>query len=985
MSLKFTLPLWVLLLALSTGLAQPGNNNCAGAINLQDANDWCSAAGAFSNVGATPSTSTQAGCLTGAFADVWFSFTPLATDVTITVIGNSSSGGSGLLLPEMALFEGNCGALQLVACEPAPIFGNANELTFSGLSLGVPHYILIQGGNGATGSFQLCINNYNAPVEPSSDCPQASILCNKAPFVVQQILGPGNDPTEANDADCLTGFGVNVESNSTWFVWTAGNDGPLAFTLTPLNPPDDLDFVVYEFPNGPGNCADKILLRCMASSCQGPTGLNLSSTDISEPPNCLLPTQDNFLSALQMETGKTYGLMVNNFSTTQIGFGIEFSGSGEFAGPQAMISTNLTGPGCINDPILFLDATNSPTGSIIGWEWEFGPGASPANAFTAGPHQVSYSTPGLKPVLLRLTTSEGCVVTVVEEIEIICCNAQLQATADISPVDCPGANNGSISLNISNPNPPYIFNWSNGESGSSINNLPPGDYTVSISDAAGCDTLLSISISSPPAFTFDTTLLRPTCNGGMDGGISLDVSGGTPPYAFSWQGGPFVPDNNQSNLAAGDYDIVLRDANGCETTFFIPLQELELVLDPTVQAVLPPVCNGDANASILVSIGNGLPPYQYDFNDGNGFVDANSLPGLPAGMYMVDVIDANLCRGNFSFVVEDPPLLTLSFQETPVSCFGVADGALSAIPAGGTGGYTFRWDTGNTGASLSALGAGEYSLTLTDASGCNLEQSYSLSQPAEIALSLETTVNVICFGEATGSITASAMGGSPPYSYSLDGANFQQVPTFDNLPAGNYAFFVEDNSGCTTSLNTTISEPPPLLVDAGARQVVILGYEARLQAIPNNLAVTYNWAPAESLDCTDCQSPTALPLRNTVYVVTIEDASGCTATDSVEVAISAERPVFIPNAFSPNNDGRNDLFTAYGGPGMRSIVSLQVFNRWGGLVFEQQNLSAGNPVVAWDGQAGNQPAPAGVYTYVLEVEFIDGQQLRFSGDVNIIR
>lgn len=982
---KPTLPLWVLLLALSSGLAQPANDNCAGATFLQDATDWCSGPGAFSSIGANSSGSLQAGCLSGPFLDVWFSFVPQATDVTITIIGNSIGGGPALMLPEIALFEGNCGALQLVACEPAPPFGNANELSFSGLSLGVTHYILVQGKNGGTGNFQLCINNYNAPVEPSSDCPDAAILCNKDPFVVQQVLGPGNDPTEANDAECLNGFGVNVESFSTWFVWTAGNDGALTFSLTPLNPPDDLDFVVYEFPNGPGNCAGKIPLRCMASSCQGPTGLSLSSTDVSEPPNCLLPTQDNFLAALQMEAGKTYGLMVNNFSTTQIGFEIEFGGTGEFAGPEAAIGSSLQGPACIGEPVSFFDATSFPLGSIVGWAWEFGPGASPANAFTAGPHQVTYNSPGTKPVLLRLTTAEGCVVSVVEAIEVVCCNGQFQASADISQVDCPGAGNGAISLSVSNPNAPYTYNWSNGLSGAGINNLSPGDYSVTISDAAGCDTLMAFTITAPPAFSFDTTLVRPTCNGGLDGAITLGVSGGTPPYAFSWQGGPFGTGNSQENLPVGVYNILMRDANDCEVSFVIPLQELELELDPTVEAVRPPVCNGDANASIQVSISNGLPPYQYDFNDGNGFVGAGSLSGLPAGMYQVDVVDANLCRGSFSFTAEDPPLLTLGFQETPISCFGQADGEISAVPAGGVGGFTFRWNTGSTSATLGQLGAGSYTLTLTDAGGCSLESAYELAQPEPIALRIEAQENVICFGEATGSLVLSAMGGAPPYAFSLDGLSFQSTPAFGSLPAGSYQAVVEDSRGCASALDAVISEPPPLLVDAGERQVVILGYEARLRAVPNNPDVTFQWSPAESLDCADCPSPVALPLRNTVYVVQIEDASGCRAADSVEVAISSERPVFVPNAFSPNDDGRNDLFTAYGGPGLLGIVSVKIYNRWGGLAYEQENLSAGNPVIAWDGRAGNQDAPPGVYTYVFELEFIDGQRLFISGDISLIR
>ncbi|MCB0571071.1 MAG: gliding motility-associated C-terminal domain-containing protein, partial [Phaeodactylibacter sp.] len=961
---KPTLALWVLLFTLSAALAQPANDDCDSSTFLPDATDWCSGLGAFTTVGATSSPGLPGGCLSGAFLDAWFSFIPLATDVTITIIGSSGAGGAGLQLPEIALYEGACGALQLVACEPAPAFGNANELTFSGLSLGVIHYIRVQGKNGGTGNFQLCINTYNAPVEPSSDCPEAAILCNKDPFVVQQVLGPGNDPTEANDADCLNGFGVNVESYSTWFVWTAGNDGPLTFTLTPINAPDDLDFVVYEFPNGPGDCTGKIPLRCMASSCQGPTGLNLSSTDVSEPPNCLLPTQDNFLSALQMETGKTYGLMVNNFSTTQIGFEIEFGGTGEFAGPQAMIGHNMTEPGCINEPVTFFDATSFPLGAIVGWEWEFGPGATPANAFTAGPHQVSYNSPGVKPVLLRLTTANGCVVSVVETVEIICCDGQYQAIADISQADCPGAANGSISLSVSNPNGPYTFEWSNSGAGPGISNLAPGDYSVTISDAAGCDTTMAFTITEPPAFSFDTTTVMPTCNGGMDGVITFDVSGGTQPYAFSWQGGPFIPDNSMAGLQVGIYDIMLRDANGCEVSFEIPLQELELELDPTVDAVFPPVCNGDANASIQLTISNGLPPYQYDFHDGNGFVGANSLSGLGAGQYQVDVLDANLCQGNFSFEVADPAELTLGLEEMPISCFGEADGVLSAMPEGGTGSYAFRWSTGSTGGSIDGLAAGEYTVTITDASGCSLSQSYVLGQPDPVGLVAGKIENVICHGEATGSITLEASGGALPYSFSLDGTNFQPGAIFTSLPAGSYEAVVEDSRGCRTSLATAIAEPPPLQVDAGERQVVILGYEARLRAIPNNPDVSFEWAPAAGLDCADCPSPTTLPLRNTVYVVEVKDSSGCTARDSVEVAISDDRPVYIPNAFSPNDDGRNDVFTAYGGPGMRGILSLKVYNRWGGLSYEQQNLSVDNPVVAWDGRAGDELAPPGVYTYV---------------------
>ncbi len=978
------LSLLALLLGMSAALAQPVNDNCFGATPLPDEASWCSAVGAFTSVGATPPSGPQAGCLSGPFADVWFTFVPLASSVTVTIIGNNSLGGTGLLLPELAIFAGPCGALQLVACKPAPAFGVTNSLSFSGLDLGVPHYILVQGRNGTVGSFQLCINTYNLPTAPSSDCPQAALLCDKSPFVVQQLSGAGNNPSEANDAACLSGFGGNVESNSTWFVWTAGSSGSLTFRLTPLNPPDDLDFVVYEFPNGPGNCAGQIPLRCMASSCPGPTGLDESSTDISEPPNCNPAIQDNFLAALQMEAGKTYGVMVNNFSTTGMGFLFEFGGSGEIAGPQAAFEANLA-EGCIEQAVVFSDLSAYPDGTIAAWEWDFGPGASPATALGAGPHTVVYSTPGPKPVLLSLTSAQGCVVSAVQEFDVFCCERQYQASVAISPITCLGNADGMLSLEMAHPAGPYAFTWSNGATGPTASGLEPGSYSVTVSEILGCDTIYTFLMEDPPPFAFDTTIIMPTCNGGMDGSIRLDVNGGTPPYQFSLQGGAFSPGGEFSNLSIGDYAIRLLDANNCEADFLITLRELELELDPLVQAVNPPSCFGFSDASIELGISNGLPPYRYDFNDGLGYVDASSLSGLAAGVYAVDVLDANLCRGSFSFRVENPPALEVEFSESPISCHGLADGGVAALPSGGTGSYLFQWSTGSTAAGLGQLAAGEYTLTLTDAAGCRLVAAYRLGQPDPLLPGLAAIELPLCTGDANGRIAISMEGGLRPYTYSLGSSAFQPDSLFNGLAAGLHQIVVSDAAGCMASLEVAMADPPPLLVDAGDRQLVILGYEAQLRAQPNDPEVIYQWSPTEGLSCNDCPAPNVLPLRNTTYTVLVQDSKGCLALDSVVVVVSPDRPLFVPNAFSPNNDGRNDVFTAHGGPGLRQIISLKVFDRWGSLVFEQQNLGPDPAVVAWDGLIQGQPAPNGAYAYLFEVEFIDGQKRHFYGDVVVLR
>ncbi|MDX1666542.1 MAG: hypothetical protein R3350_04910, partial [Saprospiraceae bacterium] len=411
---KFLFLTILVLSAVSEMQGQPVNDECEGAILLEEVRSWCSDVGAYSNVDATPSPFSQPVCEERVHSDVWFTFTPVATDVTITVIGARDVGGGGTLeQPEVALYFGNCTAsISEQECESDRLGNNIVELNKQGLAVGQQYLIRVQGRAGRTGTFQLCINNFNPPTEPGSDCFSASILCNKDPFTVQKVSGAGLDPEEANDAECLNIFPGNVESASTWFSWTAANSGMLTFTLTPLNPTDDLDFVLYELPRDPLDCDGKIVLRCMASGafeeefpspCLGPTGLRDGSIDRSEPAGCNDPSQDNFLEPLNMIEGRSYALMVNNFSATNSGFEVEFGGTGEFLGPTPGIQPSQETL-CIGEEVSFTDISTFSLGSIEAWEWNFGADASISGADTRGPHTVSYDRPGTKSVVLTITS-----------------------------------------------------------------------------------------------------------------------------------------------------------------------------------------------------------------------------------------------------------------------------------------------------------------------------------------------------------------------------------------------------------------------------------------------------------------------------------------------------------------------------------------------------------------------------------------------------
>lgn len=984
--------------------AQPSNDECVNAIPLDDITLWCSSPDAFTTVNATVSPEDSPSCFPNnqnAF-DVWFSFTAIAPIVSISVIGETDVNDGGTIQdPQFALYEGTCDNLgDAIAC--ASDNSNADQVTIfeSGLTIGQTYYIRVSARFNQTGTFELCVNNFNEVPPPDGDCDSAVILCDKSPFSVAFVLGVGNTPNEIGDVSCSSGTCPFDESSSTWYKWTCQDSGPLAFTLTPLNPADDLDFVVFELPNGLDDCSGKQDLRCMASGenvgapfaewapCTGQTGLSLADPDIGETCGCQ-PGNNNFAQAVDMVAGRSYALVVNNFSQSGAGFSIEFDqspGTGTFVGPEAnfVFEPSIA---CIGETILFTDAS-SFIGNIDSYTWDFGTGAVPRTATGEGPHGVVYNTPGIKPVILEVTSERGCIVTRINlTTEVVCCDDHFTTGANVSDVDCPDSTDGAIDFSVSNDYGPYGYAWSNGANTEDLTGLAPGVYTVTVVDEATCQDAFSFVVDSPPPFTFDTLVVMPTCNGGTDGAVTLVVNGGTPPYQYNWQNMGFGTDNTLSNISQGDYTVIVRDANGCQFTQVLPVRELELQLDPTVQTITPPSCFGFSDGSIVIVINNGLPPYEYNFNDGNGFTSNNTLNNIPAGTYQVDVLDANLCSGFFELVVEDYPPLTLDFAIDNVSCFGESDGTVEALVTGGFGSYAYNWSNGANGAINGNLVAGTYDLQVTDENNCLITGEAIVTQPDSLGLGLVEVIDNICFGESAGSIEVEAVGGSPPYEYSIDGFTFQTDPILGNLPAGNYEVTVLDAEGCTATVAATVTQPLELIVDAGGDRFIVLGFDTLVRAVSNYSPVTYTWTPMDSLSCLnpDCSLVQVDPTSTTTYQVLVTNENGCTATDEVTIRVIKDRPVFIPNVFSPNNDGSNDGFTIFSGPGLERIEKLQIFSRWGELVFEANNIFPNDEGVGWDGQFNGEPVNPGVFVYLAQLRFVDEEIVEVKGDVTLIR
>lgn len=985
-------------------IAQPANDACQNAIVLTDLDGYCSATGAFTNQGATASPQVLPGCFPAdGPVDVWFAFVADATNVNISVIGNSGLNAGGTLQnPQLALYSGACDALVEEECI-SDAFNNNLVETFGGpLQVGETYYIRVSARSAQTGTFRLCLNAFNAVPAPSGDCPTGVVLCDKSTFTVENVTGVGLDGSEITGNTCnLLGGCSPTEISSSWYKWTCDQPGSLTFSIAPTNPSDDIDFVLYELPAGVTDCSDKEALRCMFSgeqvgapladwiSCTGATGLSADDADVTESCGCQ-SGDNNFLQAIEMEAGKAYALFISNFSNSGSGYTLSFGGTGTFLGPSASLLTDRDTV-CFGEPMTFTDASFFPGGSITSRSWNFGPGSNPQTKTGGGPHQISWDEPGLKNVVLIVESGEGCVVTDIKQVFVDSCCTTLNAIsgAGTAPeLQCWYDTDGAIDFSSTSNALPHSFVWSTGAQTEDIDGLEPGVYSVTITNAATCEEVFEVEVTAPQPIAPLFDIVMPTCDGGQDGALAVTASGGTPPWLYSLQGSPFSSNNQIDNLPVGLYSVTIQDANGCLLDTTVEVNELVLELDSLLDIITPPSCFGFSDGSIVLAIGNGLPPYLYDFNDGNGFTANNVLTGLTSGVYPVQVVDANNCEGSFLLQINDPPPLTLDFDTVNVTCHGAADGALTALPGGGVGGYTFGWNTGGSQAQISALDTGLYAVTVTDANGCALVGDAIVSQPPPLVIDSLMVGDVRCHGDTNGFISITASGGTPPYVYATDGGVTQLDEFIEGLGGGSYTVIVEDANGCTAVSQALIAEPPPLSISAGPDITLELGESMVLNTVltPIFWPVTYSWiGPEGILSCSDCPRPSGTPLENGVYTVTVRDSNGCESADSVSIFVEKVRSVFIPNVFSPNEDGRNDFFSVFGGPAADRVELVRIYSRWGELVYEAFDIPLNNPPRGWDGTFRGRRVDPGVFAYYTEVLFIDGEVVVYEGDITVVR
>ena len=519
-------------------------------------------------------------------------------------------------------------------------------------------------------------------------------------------------------------------------------------------------------------------------------------------------------------------------------------------------------------------------------------GTSPYSYEWSGPENFSADTKDLSDVILGsynviVTDDNGCEVNINVELSLPEPIEIQETTVNDS---CNEGGSGSIDITVSGGNPPFTFSWTGpgyfSATTEDISDLIAGNYVVTVTDVNGCSNTMSVTVNQS-SIVIDKVREHVSCYGGNDGSVDITVSGGTPPYTYSWTGPGYFSANTEdiSGLVAGTYEVTVTDAYGCTKSRTAPIYQPDDALIAS-NTVVDTSCQNGTLGSVDVHVSGGTPPYTFVWTGPNDFsANTEDISDLEPGTYVVLITDDNGCTASCSATISQTGEITIDKTIEHVTCYGGNDGSVDITVSGGTSPYTYSW-TGPgyfsaTTEDIYDLAAGNYVVTVTDANGCSVTKTKTVIQPDNEIVVGKDIEHVSCYGGNDGSVDITVSGGTNPYTYSWTGPGYFSAATEDifGLVAGNYVVTVTDANGCSVTKTKTVSQPDnEIVVVKDIEDVSCLGGSdgsIDITVTGGTTPYTYAWTgPDYFSDYTE--DLTDLEAGN--YEVTVTDANGCSAS-----------------------------------------------------------------------------------------------------------
>ncbi len=552
----------------------------------------------------------------------------------------------------------------------------------------------------------------------------------------------------------------------------------------------------------------------------------------------------------------------------------------------------------------------------------------------------------------------------------------LTATISVSTdVSCFGGNDGTATVSISGGTAAYTILWPSGGNTLTETSLAMGNYTVTITDALGCNTNTTATINEPTVLTaaVDATT-NATCFGFGDGTADFSAAGGTPTYSFIWPDGTNSPTG--ANLIPGNYLLNVYDLNSCTTTLNFTITEPS-VLQFTNTNIIDASCFGVSNGAVDITVGGGTLPYSYVWTSTDPAYGGLSedLLSLPAGDYTVVVSDGYNCTITQTSSVVQPTALEIDTNSVNASCFGSSDGQATVTVLGSMPPYTYSWNSGGNQATLSGISAGVYTVIITDAQNCQATETVTITEPTLLE-GLISSENVSCFGFSNGSVAYELTGGTPPYITIWN--NGEISGSITNLVAGVYSVSATDANNCPISASAEVTEPDALVAEITSENDILgmQDFEITSNVFGGTPGYQYQWLPDSLADCSVCDTFVGKVNEDTEIILQVSDINNCVTADTVLIRI-IDNVIYVPNAFSPNADGMNETFKAYAPPGTAEF-SMRIFDRWG-----QQHFLSNDIGVGWDGKVKGQ-VKVDVYVYKITLKYPNGKVKNLTGTVTLM-